>query len=242
MLLFCFHHAGGTASVFARWRGALAPGIDVRPVTLPGREGRRGEPMPRDMESLAADLDAGLGPLLDEPHAFYGHSMGALVAYTIARRRTARGARVPDRLLAGACAAPHLSIPLAAAHRLPDEELTRAVQDIGGLSPVLLDYPDWLAVALTRIRADLRLCAGHRPASRLPLPCPVEVFAATDDPLVSMADAAAWADHTGAGCTVHPVSGGHFFLLDPAVDLPSRLAAVLAPGRLPSAANAVQER
>src|SRR5262249_32070036 len=77
--LFCFHHAGGTASAFRTWRGELGPAVAVLPVQLPGRERRAAEPRFTQMAALVADLDRHLDGMLDPPYAFYGHSMGAIV-------------------------------------------------------------------------------------------------------------------------------------------------------------------
>src|SRR5262249_41809067 len=83
--LFCFHHAGGAASVFSGWPAALPPGVDVLPVQLPGRESRRREAVPADFESLIAALDAELAEHVRAPYALYGHSLGGSVAYHLAK-------------------------------------------------------------------------------------------------------------------------------------------------------------
>lgn len=106
--LFCFPHAGGSASVFTVLRNVLADRVNVVPVQLPGRERRLRDPLPMDMAALVADLDTQLDPYLDRPYALYGHSMGALVAHDLAVRRAQRGASTPRRLLTGACRALHL--------------------------------------------------------------------------------------------------------------------------------------
>ncbi|MFF1924904.1 thioesterase II family protein [Streptomyces sp. NPDC058221] len=213
--LFCFHHAGGAASAFAPWRQALGPDIAVVPVQLPGREGRIREPRHLSMRALVAELNEALGPWLTEPHAFYGHSMGAAVAYALTRDRHSRGLPLPARLLVGAFPAPHLPTGLEAVGELSDDLLAQWMIDIGGMSPDLLRYPQWLHAAVSLLRADLELCADpwHTRGAD-PLPCPVEVFTGRADTLVTARDAAAWEQHTEAGCSVHSVPGGHFFIRD----------------------------
>jgi len=109
--LFGFHHAGGGPSAFAGWRYALGGAVDVVPVVVPGGGHH-------DFASLVERLADELAPRLDEPHVFYGHSMGALVAYRLTRLREGRGQRLPDRLLLGAFAAPHLAHPISRARNL----------------------------------------------------------------------------------------------------------------------------
>lgn len=250
--LFCFHHAGGAASTFAGWQRALGPSVSVLPVQLPGREGRAREPRARDLTELVAALDADLGPRLDRrPYAFYGHSMGALVAHALTRSRFERGRDLPERLVVGACPAPHLRTPLDAAADRSDQELSDFLIDIGGMSPTVLRYPEWRSAATALLRDDLRLCASDpyrdRPppgtgsgvgagtgvgvgvgvAPFAPLPCPIEVFVGDADPLVPVHRAAAWRAYTSAGCRVHVSAGGHFFAQGPGTAFPRRLLAAL---------------
>ncbi|MGC0421379.1 thioesterase II family protein [Embleya sp. AB8] len=242
--LFCFHHAGGAASSFGAWQRALGPAISVLPIQLPGREGRAREPRARDLTELVAELDADLDPwLTDQPYAFYGHSMGALVAHALTRLRFERGRPLPERLVVGACSAPHLRTPLDTAATRSDDELARLLLDIGGMSAAVLGYPQWRQAAVALLRDDLRLCAtdpirgrtppgtgtdrGPGPDRLVPLPCPIEVFVGATDPLVPVAQAAAWRGYTSASCRVHVPQGGHFFAQDPEAAFPARWLAPL---------------
>jgi surfactin synthase thioesterase subunit len=227
--LFCFHHAGGSASAFAALRKTLAAEVDVVPVQLPARERRLRDPLPSDMADLVTELDEQLDPFLRQPYAFYGHSMGALIAYEIIRRRRERLAGLPVRLLTGGCRAPHLPAAFVSAHSEPDESLLNTMLDIGGVSPYLLEYPEWLRAALSLTRNDLRLCASRTDSGVDPLPIPIDAFYGTDDPLVSADDAAAWQSHTTESFALHAIRGDHFFLLrDSSAVFAARLSEVLA--------------
>lgn len=227
--LFCFHHAGGTTTAFASWRERLGPDISVVPIRLPGRESRVREPRVTDLTALTLDLDRELGPLLDEPYALYGHSMGALIAYCLTRHRAKSGKTLPVRLMVGAYPGPHLSPPTEAVRRLPDPELGQWLVDHGGLSPVLLRYPKWLGSATALLRDDLKLCHSYEHAEGEPLDCPIDVFTGASDPLMTGELAAEWRGHTRAGFQVHVMPGGHLFVLEPG--LPGVLARLLAPAR-----------
>jgi surfactin synthase thioesterase subunit len=212
--LFCFHHAGGAASVYSGWPAAAPPGVDVLPVQLPGRESRRREAVPPDLTTLVAELDAELAGQLRPPYALYGHSMGGAVAYRLARRCAARGAG-PVALLIGACPAPHLRSALQAAHEAGEEELVAAMLRIGGLSAQLLRYPEWRRAATDLLRTDLRVLATEPRPGREALDVPIHLFRGTGDPLVSEEQMRAWAPYTTAGCVLHRVAGGHFFVRAP---------------------------
>jgi surfactin synthase thioesterase subunit len=154
--------------------------------------------------------------------------MGGLIAYRLTLAVAAAGDPGPDRLLLGGCQAPGRSNDLVAAQHKPEPELAADLMALGGMSPMLRDYPDWRRAAVDLVRADLRLCAtGMPPAGRVG--CPVHVFTGVDDPLVSVADARAWQEFTTDTCAVHQLPGGHLFLLgDTAGALLDRIAAALA--------------
>jgi surfactin synthase thioesterase subunit len=231
--LFCFHHAGGAASTFGEWQRELGQDFRVLPVQLPGRERRAAEPRFTEMDGLVADLDRELDPLLADaraPYAFYGHSMGALVAYNLARRRAERGMSLPTRLMVGAHVPPHVTPPVGDMLALTDEQLAQWLVDIGGMSEVVRQYPAWVRAAVSLTRDDLRVCHSHRPAEGPPLPCAIEVFAGRDDPLLSLDAMAGWERHSGVGCQTHVIPGGHLFIHDSQAVFLKTVAALLSRG------------
>ncbi|MFI1562104.1 thioesterase II family protein [Streptomyces sp. NPDC020490] len=213
--LFCFPYAGGGASAYRRWqRGldALDARVRVMPVQLPGREERFGEPRFTELDALIDDMDAQLDEELSEPHLFYGHSMGALIAFTLARRRQQRGASLPRALVLSAYRAPHLPAPAIADPDAGDEELVAGLAALGGIPQTLLDHPEFLSVLLPVARDDLRLCLGGTAAHTEPLRVPLHLFAGRGDRLVSVDEVLSWRRHAGAGYAVRTMPGGHFFV------------------------------
>lgn len=229
--LFCFHHAGGGPSSFLGWRDRLGPRVEVRPLTFAGRG--------TDLSSTAAALNETIGRHDDVPFAFYGHSMGALVAYHVARLRAALRLPAPLLLAVGASAAPDVPGPIAGLARLPDAELLAVLARIGGWTRPAHFTPQWADLALTRIRADLALWTneqarqGATPASSLlnapvaALDCPIEAFAGLHDPLVPMHAVNAWHRHTAGSWRLHRITGGHFFTRDPRGAFFTRLSGAL---------------
>lgn len=245
--LYCFHHAGGAASAFAQWSRRLGPQVCVLPVQLPGREGRAGTPRITDLARLVEEIDDCLGPEPAAPFAFYGHSMGALLAYSLCRRRLHEGRSLPEALLVGAFGPPDQAPDLGPVIGLTDEELAHWLLGLGGMSPSLLHYPTWLAAAVALTRDDLKACHAYRhrhvdgPAPAL-LPCPIHVFRGSQDP-ISAGNEEGWSRHTSAECTTHEVQGGHLFAYaaefgrDPGHPLRRVLAGVGAPRSLVAAAR-----
>ncbi|RBM11108.1 thioesterase [Streptomyces sp. PT12] len=212
--LFCFHHAGGTAAAFSGWQRLIGDGISVVPVQLPGRAERSGEPRPGGLAELAALLDAELDPWLRSPHAFYGHSVGGLVAHALARHRAAAARSVPERLVVGGCFAPHRHHVTRAVTELGERDFARWLVRLGGVSAALIEYPQWLRAAVALTRDDLALAARPDPGPLAPLPCPVDVFTGENDPQVREGEPHEWARYTSGAFSARWFPGGHFFPWD----------------------------
>src|SRR5262245_27618913 len=108
MRLFCFPYAGSGASVYRAWPEQLPPDVELCAVQMPGREGRYAEPLLTDVHALTPPLCAGIAPYLDRPFAFFGHSLGALVAYETTVRLAREQGLSPAMLFVSGHRAPHL--------------------------------------------------------------------------------------------------------------------------------------
>jgi medium-chain acyl-[acyl-carrier-protein] hydrolase len=107
--LFCFPYAGGSASLYRGWSERLPAEVEVCPIQLPGRENRLLEKPFSQLQPLVEALGEALLSYLDEPYAFFGHSMGALISFELTRLLRREGCvRLPERLLVSARCAPHL--------------------------------------------------------------------------------------------------------------------------------------
>jgi surfactin synthase thioesterase subunit len=225
--LFCFHHAGAGAMAFAGWAARVGPHVSVVPVRLPGRESRLGEARITDVDLLLRGLDEHLGPMLEHgPYAFYGHSLGALVAYRFAEHRISRGRRVPVGVVVGACMAPHLANPLIMSAGVGDDRLLSLLSGLGGVPEDLLSRPVWLREMLATTRADLTLGRALRDGARTPLSCPIWAFAGEQDRVATPAAVAEWARWTTSSFHFRTLAGGHFFVRDG--ELPRLLGELLA--------------
>ncbi|MFC8078570.1 thioesterase II family protein [Streptomyces sp. NPDC057307] len=211
--LFCFPHAGGAASFFHPMARRLRPGTEVLAVQYPGRQDRRHEPLLTDIQTLADRATAAVLPFTDAPYAFFGHSMGAIVAFEVARRLQAAGAPQPSILFASARRAPSRRRD-ERVHLLDDAGLVAEITTLGGTAATLLTDPDVLAMVLPVCRADYRAieryrCAPHTP----PLGIPITVLIGDRDPRVTPAEAEAWGEHTTGPLDIYTVRGGdHFYL------------------------------
>ncbi|MFI5765309.1 MULTISPECIES: thioesterase II family protein [unclassified Streptomyces] len=217
--LHCLAHAGAGVASYRRWPVAAGPDVDVAALVLPGRDSRRREPRVTGRPELLADL---LPPLMEAarsgPYALYGHSLGALVAYTLTRALADAGVPAPLFLAVGACLPPHASAALVAAADLPDDMLLPLLADLGSLPKGAAARPGglWRRSVLPVLRDDLRLARALRQAALDPVTggsvdLPLLVFAGSDDPLAVPAAFEEWRQWTTGPITVRTVDGDHFF-------------------------------
>jgi len=208
--LVCFPHAGGSASYYFPLSRALSPEFDVYAVQYPGRQDRYKEPFVETIDELADQVTAELAAVPDGRVAFFGHSMGAVLAFEVTRRLERAGARTPVIVFASGSRAP--SRYGDEREHKDDGALIDVMRDLGGTDPRVLDNAEMLETFLPAFRNDYRaLQAYHRPTD-VGIGAPVIVMTATDDPKTSVADASAWHEHTAAGGEVHTFAGGHFYL------------------------------
>jgi medium-chain acyl-[acyl-carrier-protein] hydrolase len=212
--LFCFPFAGGGASAYRQWANASGPTLEVCPIQLPGRENRLLEPAYDDSESLTVALLLALSPLLDKPYAFYGHSMGALLAFELARSLedscgTTGG---PERVFLAAHRAAHLPLQRSPMADLPQEALIAKLSEYGGFSDDVLNSQELMELILPAIRADLKLCDLYHFKQKNLLRCPINVVVGALDKQTSIESTHPWAIHTSGQTEVHVINGGHFFL------------------------------
>jgi surfactin synthase thioesterase subunit len=228
--LFCFPHAGGGGSAYRLWSGGLPEGVEVCAVQPPGRESRLSEPAAASVRELVEGLLPELARHLDLPFAFFGHSMGAVVAAETARALLAAGGPPPRHLVVSARRPPHLAGTEPPLHPLPDDAFVAEVQRrYGGIHPEVARHADLMALLLPGLRADIRALETHRPPPRPPLPCPVSAFGGADDRLTPRAHLDAWRGETSGPFRVRVFPGGHFYLDARRAELLADLAASLAP-------------
>ncbi|KAB8143140.1 thioesterase [Chloroflexia bacterium SDU3-3] len=211
MRLFCFSYAGGGASVFRTWPEALPPDVELCAIQLPGRESRIGQPAFTRIGPLLAAVAAAIEPYLDRPFAFYGHSMGALVSFELARQLRRASGRLPLQLYLAAYRAPHLPNPNFKIYHLPSE-VFKVVLRAEGTAEMILQNEELMKVMLPTLRADFELCDTYEHRTEPPLECPLAIFGGLDDVRISTADLEEWPRHAGAGCSLTMLPGGHFFL------------------------------
>jgi pyochelin biosynthesis protein PchC len=208
--LVCFPHAGGAASAFLPFTRRLDADVEVLAVQYPGRQDRRGEPFVDSVNGLVDGLLPALLTRADRPLAFFGHSMGATVAFETAHRFRRTDPDGLVHLFASGRRSPTAARRDAAPLR--DDELADEIRRLQGTDPRLLGDEELLRMVLPAIRNDYRAAAAYRYRPGPALRCPITVLTGDEDPNVTPDEAAAWAGLTSTASVVRTFSGGHFYL------------------------------
>jgi surfactin synthase thioesterase subunit len=211
--LFWFHHAGGTGQSYRSWIPLFPHDWDIVFVEYPGRGHNAQLPLARSLTALSDLILPNIESLLDVPYAMCGHSMGSLVAFTMARLASEWSDRPPLWLGVSGRHAPHLAVrAVPALHELSDPELADAIRAMGGTPAHLLFDPQFRDQFLAVMRADFEVCATHI-APRTPrLDVPISACFGSGDATVSPAAMRAWGELTTAELRLREFPGGHFFL------------------------------
>jgi pyochelin biosynthetic protein PchC len=228
--LVCFPHAGGSASFYFPVSTALSPAVEVSAVQYPGRQDRRTEPNIDSLPALADAIFPAVRPLADRPLAFFGHSMGALLAYEVALRLEQDGAPPLTRLYVSGRRAPSRYRP-EVIHRQGDAGIIAELRRLSGTNSDLLGDPETLEMILPAVKSDYKAVETYEHTPGRSVSCPVLALIGDSDAKVTAEEAGAWAEHTTGPFEMRIFPGGHFYLVDQSAQIIGLISADLAPAR-----------
>ena len=212
--LFCFSHAGGGASAFRTWSSLLPPEIEVCPVQLPGRENRIRETAFTRFSPLVESTVQALQPYLSLPFAFFGHSMGALVSFGLARELRRQHMVEPFHIFASAYRAPQIPMKETPIYMLPEHALIEKLVQLNGTKKEVLENLELRALLLPLLRADFSVCETFEYKVEEQLACPITAFGGLQDKRVHPHDLVAWREQTSRAFSLRMLPGGHFYWQD----------------------------
>lgn len=227
--LVCFPHAGGAASYYHPLSMKLSSEADVLAIQYPGRQERRAEPCVTDLATLADLVAEELRPWTDRPLALFGHSMGALLSFEVARRLERDDVPVLALFVSGRRAPSRLRGE--AVHQQGDQSLIAHVRQLSGTDSRFLDDPELLSMLLPALRSDYQAVETYRYEPGIPLSCPLAALIGDQDPLVTAEEAAAWRDHTIDSFELRTYPGGHFYLNEHLPDVTETIASYVRKAR-----------
>jgi surfactin synthase thioesterase subunit/glycosyltransferase involved in cell wall biosynthesis len=210
--LFCLPYAGAGALAYRAWIAPLSTAASVCPIRLPGRETRTHEELIENMGGLVRALESVITPLLDRPFALFGHSMGAAVAFELARSLRHHRKPLPTALYVSGARAPQFRLNWTPPPAPDDRDLLEQLRRLDGIPAGVLDNPEAMRYALPVLRADAGLYRNYVYLPEPPLPFPIFAYGGRSDPNVSPEHLEAWREQTTAAFMRREFDGSHFFI------------------------------
>ena len=227
--LLCFPYAGGGGSPYLQWADFLPGTIEICTIQMPGRDARIVEPLVTRMETLIQTLAGAMESYGQIPYAFFGHSMGALVGFELARALRRRRRTGPVVLFASGCRAPQLPDPGSPIHGIDTPAFIAELRRLEGTPEEVLQSTELMELLLPALRADFALCETYVYEDEAPLDCAISVFGGLDDPRTTRAELESWRLQTRRSFRLHMFSGNHFFLQQAPLQIVQEVARDLQP-------------
>lgn len=233
LILYAIPYAGGHSLVYRNLQQLLQPKIILHPLDLSGHGRRSREPLISDLEKIADDLFFQIKNDLNNQYAIFGHSMGSLLAYLVARRIVSANLPLPKQLFCSGRGAPSvLAAELATPppkHTLSKTDFWNYIDSFGGIPPELKAQRELMDYFEPVLRADIKAleCYKYQPPYQ-PLPLPITVFYGLDDPEINNQSLLPWEIESQTGVNFCPVTGGHFGIFEKLPMLTQRLLHELA--------------
>ncbi|MCU1323505.1 MAG: thioesterase [Acidobacteriaceae bacterium] len=209
--LFAFPYAGAGASIYSSWGKYLSDDVECYAIQMPGREGRLSEPPIASWDILIPQLASSLLHLFDRPFAFFGHSLGAAIAFELSRYLQRSRLPEPVHLCVSGRRAPQFIRESPPTYDLPTKDFSRELARWGTPKEVL-DEPELLDVFLPLLRADFCLSESHGYTDGSPLNCPISAYGGALDEHIRSNHLQGWSLHTANSFRSVLFPGGHFFL------------------------------
>lgn len=223
--IVCFPWAGAGAGAYYPWLRLVPPSLDLLAVRLPGRESMIRQPPFWSLTDAASAIADALSRSRIRPTVFFGHSLGALLAFETARQLEADPECAPDLLVVSGAADPTGHRSGQRLHDLQDGQLWRVAVSMNP-DPALADVSEPMRHLFIRLlRADFAMAETYVSDSELPLSMPICVYAGKSDPALDRTTVERWRLRSRAGVTIRWFEGGHFYLHEHATEVVERLVA-----------------
>lgn len=220
-IMFCFPFAGGGAGAYSSWIKHFQESIVVCPIQLPGREEKITEAPYINMKELIEDLVQEINKYNEYKIILFGHSMGAKIAYEVAKRLELRNTPVEQLIISGS-RVPHILEPNPIYH-LPDEEFKNELGRFDGTPKEILGNKELLNFFLPILRADFTMDETYCISEVVKLSCPILALGGTFDKEANEEAIVKWNEYTKSNFEVSIFEGGHFFIRDKEYEVKNKI-------------------
>ncbi|WP_075883939.1 thioesterase II family protein [Candidatus Protochlamydia sp. W-9] len=212
--LFCFPYAGANSSIFQNWKHLFFPEVAVHPIEMPGKGRRFSESPYTSIEPLITDLENWFLKEVQTDYAIFGHSLGALISFELAKRLQI-SKNPPKLLIVSGCPSPNHCIAKRKKNgprKLSDSELVNILNEFKQTPDKILENQEFLKIFLPIFRADISIFDNYYPISEILLKCHLLVLGGNNDEEVPLDTLEGWKENTENKFGTMIFEGGHFFL------------------------------
>lgn len=215
-----FAHAGSSARGYSNFKKFLDPSIKPVPMELAGRGSRLSEQRFTDAEKCAGDIFLHNREIFEEGnYAFFGHSLGTIIAYEVAKIIKKCGLPSPEHIFFSGRPAPHSRYvsSITGISDQTDEDFVKAFSAYGGLPETITDNPEMLGMILPILRDDVVMADKYHPVvNGDEIDCNISVLFGRGDKIYSGEDIELWKECTTGSCSELGFDGNHFYFNHPA--------------------------
>ncbi|WP_164931613.1 thioesterase II family protein [Longirhabdus pacifica] len=227
--LFCFHYAGGSSNTYRSWnRGELSPSVELISMELPGRGRRFNEPLLSTMEEVTSSALKAILPYRDKPMVFFGHSMGALMAFELARALEKENIKLAH-LITSCFYAPQLPRKDKQITALPDEQFLREVQKLNGVPDLLMENKELMDLYTPIMKSDFKIIENYTYTDGEKLHCPITAITGKKDKAITYEKIVPWKEQSHLATDYQLFEGDHFYLNKERAELLSLIQSICAP-------------
>ena len=212
--LFCIPHAGGSAAAYSKWQNYINPSIEICPIELAGRGKRFKEEPYNNIGEAVEDIYNIIKKDLDREYAFFGHSMGSLIAYELTHYIMQLKNKPPKHIFFSGRKAPNVIYENNSIHKLSEDNLKKKLLEFSGTPKEVLDNEHMCKVFLKILRQDFKICELYTYKNEYPkLNCNITILNGNRDD-IKINHIAFWKQHTSKACYIYFFKGGHFYIDD----------------------------
>ena len=225
--MICFPYAGGGSATYRSWVNNMPENVELALIQMPGRASRFTEAPYETMAALVNDIFIALNQLTKKELIFYGHSMGACVAYELTLKLYRHKCSLPIHVVASGSVAPCVIRTKEPSYKLPTAEFIEYLRDLKGTTEDVLKNAEIMELLLPSIRADFKIIETYCNKTTQNIPTNVSVFCGKNDD-IGIDDLSAWLTLFKFNTGIHWFDGGHFFVDDEAENILTALSKIVS--------------